>query len=26
MEHAARMQALLAGLKPTARAPVEDED
>lgn len=26
MEHAARMQALLAGLKPDRRAPVEDED
>ncbi|HKZ07736.1 MAG TPA: 30S ribosome-binding factor RbfA [Methylomirabilota bacterium] len=26
MEHAARMQALLAGLKPAERAPVEDED
>jgi ribosome-binding factor A len=26
MEHAARMSALLAGLRPGERAPVEDED
>jgi ribosome-binding factor A len=26
MEHAARMQALLAGLKPAERAPLEDEE